>query len=136
MPVTIEEELHSKCFFCGRESFNGMHIAYRKLPGKEYSVYAEIFPGEDFQGYDSILHGGIISGILDEAMLHCLFMSDKKALTGSLNLRFLHPVLVDLPLRVEANLCSSYGKLHILKSSLIQDGKICARAEGKFMEIP
>ncbi len=136
MPVTIDRELHSKCFFCGTESFNGMHIAYRRNPEKENSVYAEIFPGEDFQGYDSILHGGIISGILDEAMLHCIFLSGRKALTGSLNVRFLYPVHMGTAIKVEAELCNSYGKLQILKSTLAQNGKVCARAEGKFMEIP
>ena len=86
------------------------------------------------QGYDGILHGGIIAALLDASMTHCLFHLGIEAVTGTLDVRFIKPVPCDATLTVRANLTDSHPPLFKLKSVLMWDRHIMARAQAKFMQ--
>lgn len=52
------------CFICGMENPIGLHLhIYETAPGEVESTY--IAP-DHFQGYPSVLHGGIVAAIIDE----------------------------------------------------------------------
>lgn len=52
------------CFICGLENPVGLHLhIYETEPGVVETVYT---PPEHFQGYPGVLHGGIVSAIIDE----------------------------------------------------------------------
>ena len=86
------------------------------------------------QGYKGILHGGVISAILDSAMTNCLFLHGVEALTGKLEVRFLKPVPCDGTLKIIAGIITSRPPFHRLKAHM-KCGEIeMAEAEAKFME--
>lgn len=88
----------------------------------------------ELQGYDDILHGGVIAALLDAGMTHCLFHRGIQAVTGDLHVRFLHPVGCEVFLEVQAQVQSSYPPLYKLRSELTVDGRILAWADGKFVQ--
>ncbi len=122
---------HEWCLLCGNRNPRSLHLEFD--PG-EGEVSAEFTPGRELQGYSGIIHGGMVSALLDSAMTHCLFSQGVKALTGELNVRFLHSVRADEPLRIRAWITSSRPPLYKLKSELSQHSRIMARAEAKFMK--
>ena len=124
------EKDHEWCLLCGSRNPRSLKLKFE--PGEE-GVRAVFTPGPDLQGYSGILHGGIVSALLDSAMTHCLFNSGIKAVTGDLHVRFLHSVPCSQPLEIRASIISSRPPLYRLKSELLQDKKIMARAEAKFM---
>lgn len=85
------------------------------------------------QGYDTLVHGGVIAPLLDAAMTHCLFHQSIQAVTGDLRVRFLHPVACDVPLELRARLLFACPPLYQLQAELRCDGQVLAGAEGKFM---
>ena len=87
-----------------------------------------------FQGYDGLLHGGVISAVLDSAMTNCLFAHGIVAVTGELTVRFLQPVLLTHEAVVQANIKESFPPLHCMEARLMQKGRIVARATARFME--
>jgi acyl-coenzyme A thioesterase PaaI-like protein len=61
---------YKKCFFCGPATGGpAMELHY----GGE-SVFCKFVAQEKFQGYVGMLHGGIVTGILDEVMWWTLFI--------------------------------------------------------------
>jgi acyl-coenzyme A thioesterase PaaI-like protein len=83
-----------------------------------------------------LIHGGIISLLLDSAMTNCLFAKNKKAVTGMLSVRYLHPVSINRMADISARLVKSAPPLYYLEAQISQDGVMLAKASGKFMEIP
>lgn len=81
-----------------------------------------------------MIHGGVVSLLLDGAMTNCMFARNKKAVTGMLSVRYLHPVSVNLMADISARLVKSAPPLYYLEAELSQEGKVLARATGKFME--
>jgi len=91
---------------------------------------------EAFEGYPGVLHGGVISSILDGAMVNCLFALGQAAVTVELTTRFRHPVATYQEATVSARVTRSSHPLYLLEAEIVQDGKVKATAKGKFYDQP
>jgi acyl-coenzyme A thioesterase PaaI-like protein len=87
-----------------------------------------------FEGYPGLLHGGVTAALLDGAMTNCLFARGIEALTAELKVRYREPIAVENEVTTLAWLAETYGRLHLLRGELRQDGRIKALAQGKFIE--
>jgi acyl-coenzyme A thioesterase PaaI-like protein len=127
--------VHPECVVCA--SSNPRSLALKFVASSDgQGVEATFECHEAFQGYIGLVHGGVVSAVLDGAMTHCLFHLGRVAHTGSLAVRFRHPVVVDRQATVRARLDRSLGRLHVLSAELEQDGQVKAVASGKFIETP
>jgi len=85
------------------------------------------------QGYSGVLHGGVISSLLDAAMTHCLFYRGIEAVTAELTVRYLRPVPPDAKLELRAWLLSEHPPLFRLRAEVRQGRRIMAYARAKFL---
>jgi acyl-coenzyme A thioesterase PaaI-like protein len=81
-----------------------------------------------------MVHGGIIASLLDGAMTHCLFAMDICAVTADLHVRYRHPLLLDHPALITAQVTRDMSPIYVLESKLTQQNVICCTATGKFMD--
>ena len=100
------------CFICGVENPIGLHLhIYETSPGISESTY--VAP-EHFQGYPGVLHGGIVSAILDELAGRSLMGSDPLAprfmFTAKLEIKYRKNVPIGKPLRIIGKSGKSRGK--------------------------
>lgn len=122
---------HSYCLLC--KSRNPFSLGLEFNVDKDGEVSA-CFQGRPFlQGYETLLHGGIISALLDAAMTHCLFHHGVQAVTGDLHVRFVHSVPCNAFLDLRARILSSRPPLYHLNAELLCESKVMARAEAKFL---
>ena len=125
------ENGHSRCVLCGERNPWSLKLDFEA--GESGSVRTQFDASRALQGYRDILHGGVIAALLDGAMTHCLFHQGVQALTGDLQIRYLHPVPCDAALEIEARMESSRPPLYCLKAELHDGGRVLASARGKFM---
>ena len=85
------------------------------------------------EGYPGLLHGGVISMLLDGAMTNCLFLHGHEAVTAQLEVRFRHPVILETPVQLCAWITEDHPLLFRMQAKLLQDGQIKAMAKGIFM---
>jgi acyl-coenzyme A thioesterase PaaI-like protein len=76
----------SSCFACGPDNSRGLRLQFQKNEAGEMA--AEWIPELEYEGFQGIVHGGIVSTILDEAMSKVVAESGVKALTAELRVRF------------------------------------------------
>jgi acyl-coenzyme A thioesterase PaaI-like protein len=123
---------HSRCLLCGDLNPRSFNLSF---DDESNGVVRTRFTAQpELQGYDDILHGGIIAALLDAAMTHCLFHQGVQAVTGDLHVRFLHPIPCKVPLDIRANVLFSRPPLFRLRSEITIEGKIMAWAEAKFVQ--
>jgi acyl-coenzyme A thioesterase PaaI-like protein len=115
------------CFVCGKENPKGMHLSFKRESGKVYSRFS--LP-KYYQGYDNVIHGGIISLILDEAMAY-LQNYEERFLTGRITVRFHNPLYVGEEVEVRAEIMKERKRFKITKAEMVRvsDGKKIAEAE-------
>ncbi|MBN2643803.1 MAG: PaaI family thioesterase [Victivallales bacterium] len=87
------------------------------------------------QGYNGILHGGVIASLLDSAMTNCLFQQGINAVTGELNVRYRHSIPCNAALELRARVASEIPPLFRMKAELLMNGKVMAHATAKFMQL-
>jgi len=132
-PVTYEQGLqqHRNCLLCGE---NNPHSLGLRFAARDDVVTARCQLADPLQGYTGLLHGGIISSLLDAAMTHCLFHQGIQALTAELQVRFIAPVPIEACVDIEATLLSRRRGIFQLEATLAIEGLVHARASAKFLQ--
>jgi uncharacterized protein (TIGR00369 family) len=132
-PVTISARNgHSRCMLYGNLNPRSLNLSFQAA-GKggvrtRFKAHAEL------QGYDDILHGGVIAALLDAAMTHCLFHQGVQAVTGDLHVRFVKSVSCNASLEIQARVLTSHPPFYRLKAEIVHDERVKAWAEAKFMQ--
>ncbi|MDH5695474.1 MAG: PaaI family thioesterase [Dehalococcoidia bacterium] len=117
--IDTEKEL-TMCFACGRENPIGLKLSF-EWDGK--AAVAEFTPGKFHQGWSGLVHGGIISCILDEAMSYATLFKGVNTLTAKMQTRFRRPARIDEPLIITASLIKKTRRLAEAKAEVsLKDG--------------
>ena len=130
----LKKEYHHNCIF------NGLH----HLMGKDLEIdfkddgtlIAEFFCHERYQGFDGMLHGGIMAALLDAAMTQCLMGHEVVAYTARLNVKYIKPIQLGQYINIHCGIERvRYGKLYELSAQIAQDSRICASVQASFYRI-
>ena len=84
--IRLGDSSGSSCFACGPDNRRGLHLNFQR--NKVGEMVAEWIPEPELEGFQGIVHGGIVSTVLDEAMSKAVAESGVKALTAELRVRF------------------------------------------------
>lgn len=122
---------HTHCLLCGNRNPRSLRLRFRS--GEDGVVRAVFRADPQLQGYDGIIHGGIIAALLDAAMTHCLFQHEVQGITGDLHVRYVRSVPCDAEMNIRAWLVSCRRSLYRLKAEIESQNKIAAWAEATFM---
>lgn len=121
------------CFACGKKNPIGLKLSFEDVDGK---ARASFTPLEEHQGYVGIVHGGIITALLDEAMAYSCLMKGIGAVTVEIKVRFRSPASPGERIDVEAEIEKKKGRLILARAKAYRpDGEIIAEGEGKLMEM-
>jgi acyl-coenzyme A thioesterase PaaI-like protein len=122
------------CFGCGYANQHGLQLKFDLVDGVTVATFV---PRPEHQGYPGLLHGGLISVILDEALGWTTYGRGIPTVTGKLSVRMREPVPVDQPLRVRAWITQERRRWTETRGELCsQDGRVLADAEAIMMPLP
>jgi uncharacterized protein (TIGR00369 family) len=129
MNNTLEDDHY--CFVCGEKNPSGLHLTFSLQDGK---VQTEFIPQKIHQGYKDIIHGGLISTLLDEAMVKAALMHGMPAVTAEITVRFKNPLMVGECATVEA-VIERINKKIIETSAIVKktDGTVIALGHAKLL---
>lgn len=128
----LQHRFHKGCFICRSAAAEGLGVEFSVLSNG--IVEGSFDCSRCYQGYDGMMHGGILSALLDGAMTQCLFARGAAGVTARLIVRFLRPVAVGIPVKVRAWICDDSPPLYVLESELVQQGTVKTRATAKFID--
>lgn len=121
----------SMCFACGEDNPIGLKLKFQASNGR---AQAQVNLSENYQGYNGIIHGGIISTILDESMVYAISSKGyKRVLTTELTVKFHRPMRMRKPYEVIAEVISTEnGWGEAISRITTPSGLLIAEAKGKF----
>lgn len=124
----------SMCFVCEDRNTHGLRIPFFH-DDEAGTVFADFTLGEAFSGPPALVHGGILMTLCDEAMgWAAIVVAEAWALTASNAHRFLRPVGVGRPHRVEARIAGrdQAGVHAVAAITSPSTGKVAVEAEAVF----
>ena len=120
------------CFACGRENPIGLHLGDFSL--RDGRVTARFTPRPEYRGAGKTLHGGIAATALDEILVWAgILIEDVLTVTGTMELRFRRPVLVDEPIIVSARVDGRSGRRLQISGALEVGNETRVEAAGLYL---
>lgn len=123
---------HPDCVMCGPGHPNGLRLKFKVEP--DGAVKAMVNCHSNVLSYKDVVHGGIISALLDEAMVTCLFSYGVISVTATLEVKYNAPTVPErfAVLRAWMESDKAYP-LYNMRADLVQDGRRVAEATAKFI---
>lgn len=122
------------CFVCGAANAHGLRIRF--LTGGPGIVKAQWQPSPEWEGFQGILHGGVVSTVLDEAMSKAVASTQCEALTAELRVRFRKPAVPSEELSVTGWVRKKTKRRIDTEASVTgPDGSELAHAWATFLEL-
>lgn len=123
------------CFVCGKKNPVGLKLNF-KIEKESKTIKTEFIPSKLYQGYKDIVHGGIISTVLDEAMVKLAIGLGMNVVTVNMDIRFKRPLLVGERVTVSASLLSEVKRLIEAEAKAVKDdGTIVAEGNARLMRL-
>jgi len=120
------------CFACGELNEIGLHLKLNLEPGR---CWTEMTMPRRVEGWEGIIHGGILCTILDEVMAWSLVSKDNWGVTARLNVTFRKPVNVGQAIRAEGWITEDRRRLQATAGRIVDaaSGEELALAEATYV---
>ncbi|MGQ9800887.1 MAG: PaaI family thioesterase [Candidatus Saccharicenans sp.] len=121
------------CFICGEDNPSGLKLDFF-FDRENRRAWAEFMPGREHEGYRNLLHGGIISSLLDEVMAKAILAGEIPVVTSRLTVEFKKPALIGEKLRLEGWITGHKSRAYFTAGHLLgSDGLVVAEANGVYI---
>jgi uncharacterized protein (TIGR00369 family) len=133
------------CFICGVQNVGGVHVRYYETTSEDGApeLLARFTGRDHHQGYPDRMHGGVITGILDETIGRAINIGaapgadTQWGVTIELEVKFLRPVPLEVELTARGRIDTISRRLFAGTGELyLPNGEVAATATGKFIQLP
>lgn len=100
----------SACFVCGPQNPIGLQAVF-SIDVDSKSSHAVLELSANFQGWQDVVHGGILASLLDEACIYACRSKADQCVTAELQVRYRKPVPVGAQVVVTGQLTDSSRKI-------------------------
>ncbi|MCD4651565.1 MAG: PaaI family thioesterase [Candidatus Cloacimonetes bacterium] len=127
MSTIVNPAEFSRCFVCGAENPIGLKLDFQYIDDEAVST---IWLDKDFTGYLNVIHGGIVSMLLDEVMAKAILVRNIIAMTVRMTIDFNEPMRPDTKYfligrvdKTARNLFYTSGEIKDTTGNVVASGK-------------
>lgn len=123
------------CFACGTANPIGLQLRFYRLND---AVCSDITLGREYEGWENMAHGGIVSTLLDEVMSWTIIYFKKDFfVTRKMQIKYVRPVLIGQPLTVRGRILRSDSRVVKARGVVLdQEGRLLVRSDAEFVFVP
>lgn len=115
------------CFACGRQNPIGLQLTFWEQDDQYRSIFT---PGLEHQGYDGVMHGGLVGTLLDEITARYIYAKGLPAVTARLEVRYRQPTPVGQPLTLVGWIEKQRGRMYEMAGEVrLADGTVTAECK-------
>ncbi len=134
---SMDDSIAAYCFVCGKNNPRGfkIEVGYSEA---ELAAETELSIPQEYQGWTEVIHGGILSTLLDELMAHAVWRFAGPGVTLSMEVRFHAPLKPGEPSRVRGVMHTPNGSRRLAEGEIIRlaDGRRIASGKSRFLLLP
>jgi uncharacterized protein (TIGR00369 family) len=123
-----------RCYVCGKENPAGLGVDF-EIDREQRAISAKFTPSDIHQGYEGIVHGGILSTLLDEAMAKLTVSLGIPAVTAEITVTFKAPATPGEELFISGRLTRETNKLILAEAKIERGPVLIAEAKGKLLRM-
>jgi uncharacterized protein (TIGR00369 family) len=120
------------CFVCGLQNPQGLKFKFNYNKTTD-EVTSDISFADHFQGWAGVVHGGLVSTVLDEIMVKTTEARGFICVTAEICIKFKNPARINTPYQCSGKILDIKRKLVFTESKMVDtENNLIARAEAKF----
>jgi hypothetical protein len=121
------------CICCGDKNPMGFKM---KFCFEGVKIFSEAIIPKEFQGFNDVVHGGILGTLLDELMVNLYWLKGTKVVTVEYQVRLKTPCPTGKRVLLSAWPIEEKRQLHYVAATAhLEDGTLVAEATAKCMKI-
>jgi uncharacterized protein (TIGR00369 family) len=123
------------CFACGELNVHGIHL---RLHADATGCWTETALEPRFQGWEEVVHGGIVCTLLDEVMAWSVIGRGTWGVTARMQVDFKRPVPIGRPIRAEGRVVDARRRVFRTEGRIVDpgSGELLASADAVFVAVP
>ncbi len=129
--MKVDDDKH--CFACGDLNEYGLHADI--TTDDDNTSHCIISVPSRFQGWKGMVHGGIISTLLDEISIYACRNISLRGVTAEIDVKFRKPVPIDTELELKAKVIDIRRKMVSVQAELLVGGEVHATADTKVFNL-
>lgn len=120
-----------QCFVCGQENPLGLRLRFRKdAPALEAEADL-LFPAH-LQGWQDIVHGGLLATVLDEAMVQAAMAGGITCVTAEITVKYRKPARTGTPYVLSGKALAGKGRILTAEGRVTDaSGQVFAQATAR-----
>jgi uncharacterized protein (TIGR00369 family) len=122
------------CFVCGPLNPTGLRAVFRVDPATGRASSRLVIP-TGFQGWQNLVHGGVIAALLDEAAVYACRSGGGQFVTAELTVRYRQPVPVGAEVTVVGEIVEKRKRVVLARARLEIDDTVHAEAEARLVKV-
>ncbi len=129
----LPNEGNHNCFACSSQNPYGLQMQFYAAPD---AVFSRLKIPDHLGGWNNVVHGGVVSAMLDEVMSWAaMYLLKQFVLTKSMQIDFIKPVTLGEEIKAEGRVLEVQKKRDVLMQGVLYScqGKVCAKSEGTFV---
>ena len=130
--MEISDDNH--CFVCGELNLSGLRVR-PVIDAANRSASCSLAIPKEFQGWEGIVHGGILATLLDETCAYAAKGLVEHVVTAEITVSYKKPVPLATELRVTATVVSQRRKIIEVKGQIEIGGEIYAEASARMFVV-
>ncbi len=123
-----------QCFVCGPANSHGLHADFI-VDREEHRAHCTLPIPSRFQGWQGLVHGGILAALLDEAGIYACRATGEHFVTAELTVKYKLPVPVETELLISAEVLEQKRKIYFVQARIEAGGKVLAESTSRIFEI-
>lgn len=134
--LVIEKLQGHNCFACGTANPIGLNLQFYRFGN---SICSDLTLKKNYEGWENIAHGGIISTILDEIMSWAIIYFKRAfVVTRKMEIKYVRPVFIGTPISVKGTLIDDPEYKGVKAKAEIRDdkGNLLVTGKGEFVLLP
>jgi len=133
--IRLPKPVGHYCFACGTANPIGLHLQFYR---HDDAVCSDITLGREYEGWENMAHGGIVSTLLDEVMSWTLIYFKKSFfVTRKMQIKYVRPVPIGEPLTVRGKILDDKATLVRARGDVLDSkDRLLARSEAEFAMVP
>lgn len=125
----LQNAHHSQCIFLHNPPVDNLLFSF----SENGALTGRFICSTEHQGYDGIVHGGIIAAIIDASMVQCCMGQGIVAYTTDLSIRYRNSVRINTLTSLETRIVDkARDVLFSLVCCINQNGQLMVEAKGRF----
>lgn len=121
-----------QCFVCGPDNPAGLKVCF-EIDRANRTISGRFTPAKYHQGYEGIVHGGILAALLDEAMVKLAYGLGLDAVSAELSVKFRSPASPGNELIIKARLTNERSRVIEAEAKIESIGRVIAEGRGKLL---